>query len=224
MHNPIIVALDAMTEADALSTAKHLSGYVWGFKVNDLLIDCGLSIVSKLKAYGNVFADPKLHDIPNTVVNGVRKLDDAGADLITLHASGGLKMIQAGVAAAKNAKVIAVTLLTSMSEADSMHVYQRNPAAAVLHFAKLTADAGAAGIVCSPKELALLLEQPEFSKLEKVVPGVRPEWYGKADDQTRTDTPKAALTAGATYLVIGRPIIQHRDPVEAAELILKELR
>ena len=117
----VIVALDGMSESDAMALAERLSGSVWGFKVNDLLLHCGVPIVEKLKAYGGVFADPKLHDIPNTVKNGVSRLVSAGADILTIHASGGTAMIQAAMAARGSASgsASALTGIVNASERPS---------------------------------------------------------------------------------------------------------
>jgi orotidine-5'-phosphate decarboxylase len=222
-ENSIIVALDALTEEQALELARALSGAVWGFKVNDLLLHCGVRIVSKLKEFGNVFADPKLHDIPNTVANSIRHLDDAGADLITVHASGGRMMVEAAVKSVRNARVLAVTLLTSLSSEDSRQIYCKSPSDTVLLFASVARQAGAHGIVCSPEELTLLTEIPEYSGLVKVTPGIRPEWHRKNDDQKRIMTPREAVRLGSSYIVVGRPIIEHPNPVQAVRMIEDEL-
>ena len=224
MNSKIIIPLDGKTEAESLALAEKLSGHVWGFKANDLLLECGLEIITKLKAYGNVFADPKLHDIPNTVANGIKRLSEAGADLITIHASGGSKMIQAAREAAGNSKVLAVTLLTSLGEEDSSRVYDKNPDDCVLSLATLAAESGAHGIVCSPKEVGMINSNEGTKSLLKVIPGIRPSWYGKADDQVRKKTPAEAVADGADLLVIGRPITGHEDPVEAAKLVNEELK
>src|SRR5689334_17776634 len=119
MKDKIIVALDGMTRSEALELATALKGSVWGFKVNDLLIQCGLEIVRELKKFGGVFADPKLSDIPNTVGNSVRVLAAAGADLITVHASASAASLKAAVAEAGPSRILAITVLTSMSDEDS---------------------------------------------------------------------------------------------------------
>lgn len=224
MEKRIIVALDGIPREDALELAKTLSGLVWGFKVNDLLVECGIEIVSALKEYGGVFADAKLHDIPNTVSNGVKRLQGAGADLITIHASGGAKMIAAAAQAAGEARILAVTVLTSLGEDDSQGIFGRSPAEAVLGFARLARSSGASGIVCSSHELTLLGEDQELADLLKVIPGIRPRWYATADDQKRVKGPAQALQEGADLLVIGRPITKHEDPAQAVELIEDEIR
>ncbi|MBL7662282.1 orotidine-5'-phosphate decarboxylase [bacterium] len=223
----LIVALDGLSRHEALELAELLSGYVWGFKVNDLLVEYGVQIVKDLKAQGNVFADPKLHDIPNTVANGVRRLVEAGAQIITVHASGAETMIRAAVTQAKSCKIVAVTALTSLSHEECEKTYGKSPANLVKHFATLALNAGAHGIVCSPLELELF---PKTENFIRIVPGIRPEWVettkaaATADDQSRIATPKAALDRGATYLVVGRPITHSNDPVESTKRILGELR
>lgn len=217
----VIVPLDGMSEQESLKIAEQLKGQVWGFKVNDLLVERGVEIVSKLKAYGKVFADAKLYDIPNTVANSVARLADAGADLITIHASGGRKMIEAAVKSGGEAKILAVTLLTSFSAEEVKQVYGVEVIDGVVSLAKLAISSGAAGIVCSPNELSSL---PQMTQAYlKVIPGIRPSWYGVADDQTRIATPAGAIQKGATHLVIGRPIVTHQDPKQAVQLIAQEL-
>ena len=208
-----------MSEREALALAERLSGSVWGFKTNDLLIECGVSIVTKLKKFGNVFADPKLHDIPNTVANGVTRLVDAGADLISVHASGGIEMMEAAADASGQSRILAISVLTSLDE-DNAHLIFGNPIKAkVLQFARDADFAGIPGLVCSPKELQI----PGLPDLFKVVPGIRPEWYSKGDDQKRVATPASATSDGADLLVIGRPITGADDPAEAVEKTNQEV-
>ena len=193
MGNKIIVALDGISEKEALRIARLLKGLVWGFKVNDLLFE-SLGVIVKLKKFGNVFADAKLYDIPNTVTNSVRKLSTTGADMITVHASGGVEMMKAAKRSAGKSKILAVTVLTS---------FQGNQKKMVLKLVRDAEKAGLDGIVCSGLELKYLAK---FSLL-KVVPGIRPKDYNKKDDQKRTVTAEEAVKLGADYLVIGRPII-----------------
>lgn len=220
----IVLPLDGMTRVDALEIASRVSAEVWGFKVNDLLVDEGVQIVKELKQFGRVFADPKLYDIPNTVNNSIRKLDAAQCDLITIHASGGAKMIEAATKAASHAKILCVTALTSLSNEETSLVYKRTAKECVLDFAKIALNAGAYGIVCSPEELEMLSAYPDLSSLARVVPGIRPTWYGKADDQTRISTPEVAIARGATLLVVGRPIIEASDPLEACRKLNAEIQ
>lgn len=202
--NKIIIALDGMSSAEALRFAKKLKGSVWGFKVNDLLFSDS-NIIRKLKNFGKVFADAKLYDIPNTVANSVKKLRDAGADIITVHASGGVEMMKFAKKNVGKSKIIAVTVLTSQNK-NSKEV------------AKLTQDAikaGVDGIVCSGTDLEIIKNISGSVKLLKIVPGIRPIWYKSKDDQKRKVTPVEAIKLGADYLVIGRPITFAKDPVKA---------
>lgn len=203
--NQIIVALDGMDREEALMLAWTLSSTVWGFKVNDLLLSCGVSIVSELKCLGRVFADPKLYDIPKTVGNGVRRLAHAGADLITVHASGGRRMMQEAVANCGDAKILAVTALTSLDDAEVQDVYHRSVDEQVWDLAHLAHQSGAHGVVCSSREVKLL----EHLNFIKVVPGIRLR-AADGDDQKRTGT-----GGGADLFVVGRPIVEASDPLKA---------
>lgn len=169
------------------------------------------SIVRKLKKFGHVFADVKLYDIPNTVANSVKKLSRAGADMITVHASGGIEMIKAAKQNAGRSKILAVTVLTSQNNKNT----KRN----VIKLAQDAITVGVQGIVCSGQELGALKGVPGIKSIIKVVPGIRPVWYAKKDDQKRTITPHEAIRLGADYLVIGRPITKAKSPLGA----LKEL-
>jgi orotidine-5'-phosphate decarboxylase len=223
MSNPVIVALDDMERDPALQLAKQLSGLVWGFKVNDMLMRYGATIVSDLKEHGNVFADAKLHDIPNTVKNSVNVLNAAGADLITVHTSGGVRMMEAAKDAASTARILGVTVLTSLIDSDASQVYGDSAGNTVLRLANLAAEANIDGIVCSPLELKAIQEKTLLASLIKVTPGIRPSWHGSQDDQSRVQTPGAALELGADFLVVGRPITQSESPCDAAQRIVQEL-
>lgn len=220
----IVLALDGMSKVDAILIARSLRDEVWGFKVNDLLIQEGCNIVSELKSYGKVFADAKFHDIPNTVYNSIRRLERAGADLITVHSSGGRDMMAAAVDASKDAQILAVTLLTSISQDLCSEMYHCTTDSYVLARSREAASVGAFGVVCSPQELKLLSDQPELKSLHKVTPGIRPSWYKVADDQSRILTPGEAVRGGASLIVVGRPITKHKDPKEAAQMINEELK
>ena len=211
MKNKIIVALDEVSVKEALSIASKLKGKVWGFKVNDLLFSTeDGEIISKLKKYGKVFADAKLHDIPSTVARSVARLEKAGADLITVHASGGIEMMKVAKRSARQAKIIAVTVLTSKGAVNKKD------------FLKLVSDIKKAkldGTVCSAHELKYL----KNSKFLKIVPGIRPSWYDIKDDQSRTSTPQEAVSLGADFIVIGRPIIKSSNSVKVLNKILSKL-
>ncbi|MCC6221260.1 MAG: orotidine-5'-phosphate decarboxylase [Deltaproteobacteria bacterium] len=226
-NSNIIIALDAINYADALYLAKTLRNMVWGFKVNDLLIEHGIKVITDLRQFGRVFADPKLHDIPNTVKNSIQKIASAGADFITVHASGGMAMIKAAVEAAcaeggHTAKILAVTALTSLNDEDTNVIYGKDSSSTVTSLARIALDSKCFGIVCSAQELPLLADMQNLNKLAKIVPGIRPAWHTTSDDQNRTDTPLHALSKGADYLVIGRPITKNRDPIAAIRSIMND--
>lgn len=216
--NEIVVALDQMNRHKALEFAAKLEGKVWGFKVNDLLIEYGCNIVADLKRFGKVFADPKLHDIPNTVYNCVDHLCWAGADLITCHLSGGVEMLTAAKnACEKHSKrqkshIIGVTMLTSLTPGNIRQVYRGFP---LERLCELANKGNVDGVVCAAQEIPFW---NLFNNFIKVVPGVRP--FGKlpGDDQARF-----CETARADYLVIGRPITEAEDPVKAVEEIKKKI-
>jgi orotidine-5'-phosphate decarboxylase len=205
----LIVALDGLTKEKSLEIASRLSGLVWGFKVNDLLLEEGFSIIRELKKFGKVFADPKLHDIPNTVKNCVKKLAETGVSLITVHASGGARMIEEAVKHSGSAEILSVTVLTSFSREETRSVYGISETEKkVLELAKLAEESGTHGIVCSPQELPILTK--EIKRAFFLTPGIRLEKSN--DDQVRVMTPIEAKNLGAKYIVVGRPITESSDP------------
>lgn len=212
----IIVALDGMTLARAQELATAAQGKVWGFKVNDLLFDAGVVCISSLRNFGNVMADPKLYDIGNTIANGVKKLYSAGANLITVHASAGPTGLKAANEAATHAKILAITVLTSMPDDEMERIYHvKERHALVREFATIAKDAGC-GIVCAAPDL----EQLDDIDL-KVVPGYRGIAV-KGDDQVHTGGSDTDWSE-ATYVVVGRPITQAEDPIAAINKINEDL-
>lgn len=199
----IIIALDGISEKEAVRIAGTLMGHVWGFKINDLLFQ-NIQIIGKLKKFGNVFADAKLYDIPNTVANSVKRLSAAGADLITVHASGGVGMMMAAKKSAGRSRIIAVTILTSKDENKKE----------VIRLAQDALKAKVDGIVCSGHNLVTIKQMRRLKSLLKIVPGIRPRGYKKEDDQKQTTTPEEAFRLGADYLIIGRPILKSRYPLK----------
>lgn len=210
-NEQIIVALDGLDRDEALMLAWTLSSSVWGFKINDLLLSYGLSIIHDLKCLGKVFVDPKLYDIPRTVANSVLRLASAGADLITVHASGGKKMMEAALDNAGDSKILAVTMLTSFEDSDVQSIYHRPIDEIVWDLAHLAYESKVHGIVCSSHEVKML----QHLNLMKVVPGIRLEQVPK-DDQKRVGD-----GSSADLFVIGRPIIEADDPVEALNKIVR---
>ena len=221
----VIVALDFPNEAAALQLVEQLTPEDCRLKVGkELFTRLGPEFVRRLVGLGfDVFLDLKFHDIPNTVAAACDAAADLGVWMLNLHASGGLKMMEtagARMAARSNPpKLIAVTILTSLTREDIEAVgFHGEPAENVLRLAMLTREAGLDGVVCSPLEAAPIREQIPASGFSLVTPGVRPA-AASLDDQKRVMTPADALSAGASYLVIGRPITAAAVPLEALRQI-----
>jgi orotidine-5'-phosphate decarboxylase len=232
--NRILVALDVDASAKALALADALRGSVAGFKVGKQLFTAeGPAIVRALTARGDrVFLDLKVHDIPNTVAGAVSSAAAIGAWMVNVHASGGSAMMRAAADAARAAAektgtrplVIGVTVLTSMDEAALAECGTSRPVLdQVVHLAALAKAAGLDGVVASPQEIAAI-RRACGSGFHIVTPGIRPPGQAGSDDQARTLTPAEAVAAGASYLVIGRPITGAPDPRVAAEAIAAETR
>ena len=233
--NPVIVALDVDSGARALELAGLLRGSVGGLKVGSRLFTLeGPALVKRLVETGTpVFLDLKFHDIPNTVAQAVESAVATGAWMVNVHASGGVPMMQAAVKAGREAAaklgrpaplLIAVTVLTSMDDATLASVGVTRPLdLQVETLARMAAEAGMDGVVASPLETPAIRRAcgPAFTI---VTPGIRGASAGASkDDQHRTMAPREAVQAGASYLVIGRPIIGAADPKAAAEAINAEL-
>lgn len=226
MPTDIIVGLDVDTRDEALA-AVQACGVCRCFKIgSQLFTRCGPSIVREVQEQGkDVFLDLKFHDIPNTVAKGARAAADLGVTLCTLHASGGRKMIGAAREAVEgtSTRLLAVTVLTSLSDAMLREELglPETAAEAVPRLARLAIEAGAHGIVCSPQEIRLVRKAIGPAPLV-VTPGIRPAWASQ-DDQARVMTPREAAAAGASMIVVVRPILKHARPAEAVELIIEEL-
>ncbi len=229
----LIIALDYPDQAQAIAVVNELGDAVRWYKVGlELYLATGQYLVSALVDRGlSVFLDLKLHDIPNTVAGAVRSAARSGASLLTIHAAGGPAMIAAAVEAAHNGgqgsqrppKILAVTVLTSMDAGQLVSTgISATPAEQVQRLGAMAVNAGADGLVCSPAEAAALRKALGAGPL-LVTPGIRPEGAA-AGDQKRIATPAAAIRAGASYLVVGRPITQAEDRRRAAEQILAEVQ
>jgi orotidine-5'-phosphate decarboxylase len=226
--NPIFVALDMRSVDRALALAASVKPYVGGLKIGlEFINACGPDGIRTIVETGlPVFADVKLHDIPNTVAGAVRALAPLQPALLNVHASGGTAMMQAAAQAAAEftprPKVLGVTVLTSLGAADLETLGLRaSPLEQVARLARLAKHAGLDGVVCSPKEIAAVRAACGENFLI-VAPGVRPRGVALAD-QRRVMAPGEALQAGADILVIGRPITGEPDPAAAARAILADL-
>jgi orotidine-5'-phosphate decarboxylase len=221
----IIVALDVPTKREALELVEKLRDKISFFKIGLQLYTAeGPEIVRAVSSTGGkVWLDLKLHDIPNTVARAVESANRLGVQILTVHLSGGREMIRAATAARINdILLLGVTVLTSSTVETLREIgIQDEVDNQVLRLAKLGIEAGIDGVVASPREIKPL--RHEFGdKIKIVVPGIRPSW-SEPGDQRRMMTPLEALEAGADYLVIGRPIIAHPNPREAAAKILEEI-
>ncbi len=219
----LIVALDFPDARQAMGLVERLSGAVGMFKVGSQLFTAvGPEIVRALVSRGErVFLDLKFHDIPNTVAGGVAAAAGLGVSLVDVHALGGRAMLEAASRALSGTetRLLAISVLTSHDEESLEQVGVRPPVAdSVRRLALLARKAGAHGVVCSPHEAALVRQAcgPDFLI---VTPGIRPA-AAASGDQARAATAAAALTAGADYVVVGRPITQAEDPASAAAAII----
>jgi orotidine-5'-phosphate decarboxylase len=225
----LIVALDVPTADDTRKIVTALGNSVRIYKVGMQLYTAeGPEIVRELVGLGHkVFLDLKYHDIPNTVSAAVRKAVELGVSMLTVHASGGTKMLRAAAEAASSAHrqlhVLAVTVLTSMAQADLTQTgVQRELLDQVVSLGTMAIEAGCGGVVSSAQEVRALRAKLGSNFLA-VTPGVRPSGTAHGD-QARVVTPAEAIAAGASHIVVGRPITAAEDPAAAARSILKELQ
>ena len=234
MQNPIIVALDVPSAEQALKLAEAVAPVVGAFKIGkELFVAAGPEIVRRVRATGaNVFLDLKFHDIPNTVAKAVASAVRLDVQMLTIHTSGGAEMMRAAEKSAQDTAkalgqpaplVLGVTVLTSANNETLAEIgCELDTEKQVLRLAQLAVVASLRGLVCSPLEItALRRVLPPAVQL--VTPGIR-TGAEKADDQKRTLSPREAIQAGASWLVIGRPIYAAENPRAAAEAILASLK
>ncbi|HYC69741.1 MAG TPA: orotidine-5'-phosphate decarboxylase [Opitutaceae bacterium] len=224
----LILALDVPTREDAAPLLRQLRGRLQWVKIGlQLFTAYGPNYVREVAGMGfEIFLDLKLHDIPNTVAKAVESLGPLPIRMLTLHTAGGGEMMRAAAAAQQQTNprllLLGVTVLTSMDAAglDEIGV-SAAPADQVARLGRLAAGAGLRGLVCSPLEVTMLRGQlPPHMQL--VTPGIRPA-SDAAGDQKRIMTPADAARAGSTHIVVGRPILQAKDPAAATAAILAEL-
>ena len=221
----IILATDEFSKDQLLEFVRNIGSRFYCVKIHSLYDQFGPSIVKEIKSAGasRVWVDTKLHDIPNTVKLRAKAIADSGADILTVHASGGAEMLRAAKEGFGSGKVYAVTALTSLSDEDIKTIYNSSGAEElVFRLAGLVKESRVDGLVCSPKEIAMLRANSDFKDLELVIPGIRSAGVD-ANDQKRFDTPTNALKAGANFLVIGRQLTQAADPAVAIDLLEQEI-
>ena len=228
-NEKLIVALDTKSLDEAASLVDKLIPEVKIFKVGlGLFTLYGYAAVEMVKDKGGkVFLDLKFHDIPNTVASAVISASNLGIFMLNVHTLGGSEMMRKAAEAAKGKaekpKILGVTVLTSMDQKAINEVgIEKSIEEEVLNLATMARDAGLDGVVASPQETSAIRK-----KLGKdfiiVTPGVRPEWAARGD-QRRVATPSSAIKAGADYIVVGRPIIESGNPIEAASKVIEAVK
>ncbi|RUR36099.1 orotidine-5'-phosphate decarboxylase [Vreelandella populi] len=227
-ESPLIIALDYPSLDAALCMADQLDPARCRLKVGkELYTRSGPAVLEALHGRGfEVFLDLKFHDIPNTVAGAVQAAAEQGVWMVNVHASGGRKMMEAAAERLEKnglaTHLIAVTVLTSLQDSDLQEVgLSDNLAGQVERLARLTQQSGLQGVVCSAQEAAHL-KTVCGDRFLKVTPGIRPS-FAAVNDQQRIMTPNEAMQAGSTHLVIGRPVTQAVDPMEALAAIEAEL-
>jgi orotidine-5'-phosphate decarboxylase len=209
MKAPIILAVDTSDLDTAKRWVEATHGSVSVYKLGlEFFLNFGQAGVSAIQEVtdSDIFLDLKLHDIPHTVAGAAAAITSISPRFLTVHSSGGKEMVAAAVKALPGTSITAVTILTSLSEEDLFEIgYANNALESAVALAKLSVKAGAKAIVCSPLEIASI-RSAVGPDIEIITPGVRPQSDSKSDDQKRTMTPIDAMAAGASLLVIGRPI------------------
>ena len=226
IHKKIIVALDSNNLNKTLKIVKILKNDVYAFKIGyEFFFNFGLTGYKKIYSIcPKIFLDLKLHDIPNTVKNGLEALIKIKPIFTTIHISGGDNMIKS-CSSKKNkfTKVIGVSILTSMDNKQVKKYYnQNNLALLVKKFAKLAKKNGIDGVVCSPNEIKYVRKEVGKNFII-ITPGIRINNSVKSDDQKRVESPKRAIDLGANFLVIGRPITKSNNPLKILRDINKSL-
>jgi orotidine-5'-phosphate decarboxylase len=233
IKDKLIIALDVETPTKALDLVRQLHGVAGMFKVgSQLFTSTGPQIVRDILALGSkVFLDLKFHDIPHQVAGAARSAAELGVSLFTVHASGGTEMLRRAVESVDEvaqrggvrSKVLAISVLTSIDATVLSQIgVTSSPEESVLRLVKLAESSGVDGVVASPQEIATIRRATTNPDFLVVTPGIRPA-TSETGDQKRVATPAAAIAAGASYLVVGRPITAAADPLAAAHQIVAEM-
>ena len=221
----VIVALDSKNLNKTIKLVKTLNKDVYAFKIGyQFFFNFGVEGYKKIYSVcPKIFLDLKLHDIPNTVEKGLEALFKMKPIFTTIHISGGDNMMKVSRINKKNTKILGVSILTSLNSEQTKKYYnQKNILMLVKKFAKYAKKNKLDGVVCSPNEIEILRREVG-AKFIIVTPGIRINSDVNSDDQKRTETPKKALTLGADYLVIGRPITESKNPLKVLKEINKTL-
>ena len=223
MNKRIIVAIDSFDADHAFSIINKLDSKLCMLKIGSVAFNSiGRDLIDYAFKQGfDIFLDLKLHDIHNTVKKTIQGLRSLPIKMLTIHSSGGVQMMKAAVEGAKDSgiKVFGVTALTSLSDTDSMSIFQRNAASQVEAMLDLAQEACIDGVVCSPHELGLVKARGSFLS---ITPGIR--LADSNDDQNRVMSPRKAIQLGADYLVIGRPITDAKDVLQSLNKILQSIQ
>ncbi len=221
----VIVALDSKDLNRTIKLVKTLKNEVYAFKIGyEFFFSFGLSGYKKIyKICPNIFLDLKLHDIPNTVKNGLNALNKIKPILTTIHISGGDEMMQFSKFKKNSTKILGVSILTSLDSKQTKKYYnQKNIPSLVKKFCQAAKINRLDGVVCSPKEIKYI-RKLVGNKFIIVTPGIRIDNNLKGDDQKRVETPRKAIDLGANFLVIGRPITKAKNPLKILNEINKTL-
>lgn len=230
----LIIALDVKTAAAALDLVRELHTVAGMFKVgSQLFTSAGPQIVRDVIALGSkVFLDLKFHDIPYQIAGAARSAAELGVSLFTIHASGGSEMMRRAVESVDDvaqrsgvrSKILAISVLTSIDATILSQIgVTSSPGESVLRLVRLAESAGVDGVVASPQEIDAIRQTVPRSDFLIVTPGIRPA-TSESEDQKRVATPASAIAAGASYIVVGRPITGAADPVAAAHEIIAEMK
>jgi orotidine-5'-phosphate decarboxylase len=224
MNETIVLATDDLSIDAMLELVQAIGPRVYAVKIHEAYDAIGPGIVLQLKQAGarRVWMDAKLHDIPNTVRLRSKAYAEAEIDIISVHASGGVEMMRKAKEGAPQAEIYAITVLTSLSPDEAQRIYGRTVEEEVRALAHLAKEAGVHGVVCSPQEVGMLKSDPALAGLKFVIPGTR-SVGAEIHDQKRVTTPREAVDAGASLLVVGRQITTAGNPREALDALELEL-